>query len=130
MHHQLAHDTRLWVTAGVATYVAWYTGNSIFDAIGSISVGCLLGATAVFLIQRNRQLLIGTFATRLSDIHLTHITLHASCYRFVEICYRFVKICQDLLPFVTNLRFVLALCKVIICQRFVSDLYTKGMFMM
>lgn len=60
VHYQAAHDTGLWVAAGVATYVAWYTGNSIFDAIGSISVGCLLGATAVFLIQRNRQLLIGT----------------------------------------------------------------------
>lgn len=47
------------VIAAIATYVTWVTGNSIFDAIGSISVGVLLGATAIFLIQRNRQLLIG-----------------------------------------------------------------------
>ena len=47
------------MSAGVATYVTWMTGNSVFDAIGSISVGVLLGITAIFLIQRNRQLLIG-----------------------------------------------------------------------
>lgn len=47
------------VIAAIATYMTWVTGNSIFDAMGSISVGVLLGATAIFLIQRNRQLLIG-----------------------------------------------------------------------
>lgn len=64
--------------AGVSTYVAWMTGNSIFDAIGSISVGCLLAATAVFLIQRNRQLLIGMSLVKQPGL-LRKVTRVQSC---------------------------------------------------
>lgn len=45
--------------AGVCTALAHWTGNAAFDAAGSIAVGLLLGVIASFLVQKNRQLLIG-----------------------------------------------------------------------
>lgn len=35
------------------------TGNAVYDAVGSITIGGLLGCTAIFLIQQNRSLLLG-----------------------------------------------------------------------
>ncbi|KAG2430069.1 hypothetical protein HXX76_010169 [Chlamydomonas incerta] len=45
--------------AAACTALAHATGNAMWDAAGSILVGCLLGAIATFLVQKNRQLLIG-----------------------------------------------------------------------
>ncbi|KAI4387106.1 hypothetical protein MLD38_004964 [Melastoma candidum] len=45
--------------AGASLVAVNKTGNSIYDPIGSIIVGNLLGMVAIFLIQRNRHALIG-----------------------------------------------------------------------
>ncbi|KAG0555565.1 hypothetical protein KC19_12G178400 [Ceratodon purpureus] len=47
------------VIAGMALATAEFTGNPMWDPIGSILVGNLLGVVAIFLIQRNRQALLG-----------------------------------------------------------------------
>ncbi|KAJ8760006.1 hypothetical protein K2173_010862 [Erythroxylum novogranatense] len=45
--------------AGASLVAVNATGNPIYDPIGSIIVGNLLGMVAIFLIQRNRHALIG-----------------------------------------------------------------------
>jgi len=45
--------------AGTALVLADITGNPIYDAMGSIAVGGLLGVTAMYLINSNRLLLLG-----------------------------------------------------------------------
>jgi cation diffusion facilitator family transporter len=47
------------VIAAVGIGLHQITGSAVFDAIGSILVGVVLGITAVVLIQQNRKFLIG-----------------------------------------------------------------------
>ncbi|KAJ8431753.1 hypothetical protein Cgig2_028970 [Carnegiea gigantea] len=47
------------VVAGASLLAVNATGNAIYDPIGSIFVGNILGMVAIFLIQRNRHALIG-----------------------------------------------------------------------
>ncbi|XP_071716348.1 metal tolerance protein C4-like [Rutidosis leptorrhynchoides] len=47
------------VIAAASLVAVNMTGNPIYDPIGSIIVGNLLGVVAIFLIQRNRHVLIG-----------------------------------------------------------------------
>lgn len=45
--------------AGVASYLTWMTGDPIYDAVGSISVGVLMGGVALALIRNYKRFLIG-----------------------------------------------------------------------
>lgn len=47
------------VIATVAIGVSYLTGNALWDALGSIAIGSLLGITAIVLITKNRAYLIG-----------------------------------------------------------------------
>lgn len=58
--------------AGASLVAVNATGNAIYDPIGSIIVGNLLGMVAIFLIQRNRHALIG----RAIDDHDMERVLH------------------------------------------------------
>lgn len=46
--------------AGLALGFTHYTGSALFDACGSIMIGGLMGTAALFLIEKNRRLLLGT----------------------------------------------------------------------
>jgi len=45
--------------AAIALYLSDITGNLIYDAIGSLLIGCTLMAFAFFLARENKELLIG-----------------------------------------------------------------------
>jgi zinc transporter 9 len=45
--------------AGIASYLTWVTGDPLYDAMGSIGVGCLMAGIAVMLIRNNKRFLIG-----------------------------------------------------------------------
>ena len=45
--------------AAIASYATYVTGDPLYDAMGSIAVGCLMGGVAVMLIRNNKKFLIG-----------------------------------------------------------------------
>ena len=61
------------ILAGLGIVAAYLTGNPIFDAMGSIVVGTVLGAIAVHLIVENRTLLLGQAVPDGVEDHFTAI---------------------------------------------------------
>ncbi|CAD7697363.1 unnamed protein product [Ostreobium quekettii] len=47
------------MVAGLCTALSSYTGSTMWDSLGSIFVGILMGGVATFLIRMNRSFLIG-----------------------------------------------------------------------
>jgi len=65
------------------------TGNSVWDAAGSIAIGILLGFVAVFLIRRNRQFLVGEslapeFVAKVLTTLLAHPEIERVTYLHLE----------------------------------------------
>jgi cation diffusion facilitator family transporter len=50
--------------AGIGIFLSEQTGNSIYDSIGSLSIGCILIVFAFFLAKENKGLLIGESISR------------------------------------------------------------------
>lgn len=52
------------VLAGLGIVLSFVTGSPVFDSVGSIVIGLLLGAIAVFLAIENREMLLGKAVPR------------------------------------------------------------------
>ena len=53
--------------AALFTTLTWVTGNPVYDAIGSMGVGAVMGGIAMMLIRNNKQFLIGRRAASLQS---------------------------------------------------------------
>eukprot|EP00798_Chlamydomonas_sp_ICE-L_P015770 gene15770-21893_t len=56
------------IIAAASTALCQWTGSAMWDAVGSMLVGLLLGAIATFLVAKNRQLLIGRSMAPADDV--------------------------------------------------------------
>lgn len=57
----------------IGVSVAWITGDGVFDAIGTLAIGALLGVIAIILIVETRSLLIGEPAQPEEQAQIEHL---------------------------------------------------------
>lgn len=79
------------VLAGLGMALHQITGSGVWDAIGSIAVGILLGCVAIVLILRNSEFLLGQAAR--PDVRrrmLTHLLAHNDVQRVTYLHAEFV----------------------------------------
>ncbi len=67
------------IFALIAQVLAFVTGNSVFDALGGIFVGILLGVLAMILITKNYQYIIGKPLDEDTQYEITELLLADPC---------------------------------------------------
>jgi zinc transporter 9 len=71
--------------AGAGILLTHLTGNAVYDAIGSILVGVLLGLIALFLANQNRKLLIDQSSPRTEAKVRAALEAHQDVSRIVDL---------------------------------------------
>jgi cation diffusion facilitator family transporter len=77
--------------AGAGIALHQLTGEAVFDALGSIAVGVLLGFVAVFLMRRNMEYLLGEgLSPRLRSEVITELLAHPQIERLTYLHVEYV----------------------------------------
>jgi len=72
------------VLAAAGIVLAYQTGNPMWDSFGSIIVGLLLGAVAVYLVRENREHLLGRAAPEGIEDRFTEIVVSQASVRSIR----------------------------------------------
>ena len=72
------------VIAALGVYLAWFTGNPVFDSIGSLIIGFILAGVAFYLVRENRELLLGRAVPEGIEEQFTQIILKQPSVRSVR----------------------------------------------
>jgi zinc transporter 9 len=72
------------VVALVSQFLMYFTGNNIYDSIGGIIVGLILGFLAILLIVKNHQYIIGKSLDENIQEEITELLLKDPCIEHVS----------------------------------------------
>jgi zinc transporter 9 len=72
------------LTASASIILSYVTGNPIFDTIGSMLIGVILGGIAIYLVRENRELLIGRAVPDVVEEMFTNVILDHPAVRSVR----------------------------------------------